>query len=263
MGKHNIFVYNGLGACAESAINSINTIKQLVSKDYDVLPIGAKGIIKESWINNADLLVMPGGSAGVYEKHLTDAGISNISKYVSKGGKFFGICAAAYLGASHVEFAKGNIKLEVIAERGLKFYPGLASGPTYAGFGFGGANIFDGVRATKILWTNTEVLDDCTFKAFYNGGGYFEAAETLPNVTVLAKYYEELSDDKSAPVAIVECGFGKGKAILSGVHLEWNPLTQYKQSKMIKVQSELQVSNADRLNAMRHMLTRLGLSCSK
>lgn len=54
-------------------------------------------------------------------------------------------------------------------------------------------------------------------KVEYNGGCYFENAGQYENVSVLAAYYNE--GHKGLP-AIIKCQVGRGKAILSGAHLQ-------------------------------------------
>lgn len=261
--KHNILVYAGPGTCAISVKDSINTIKKLVNQSYEVIPIGPNSIHDPSWQKYTNLLVMPGGAAGFYMKYLSGIGNYNIKKYVEQGGKYLGICAGAYYAADRVEFAKGDAEFEVIADRELKFYPGLSSGPMYSGFGHRNARLYDGVRATKIICNDPFLLKNTqTFRAFYNGGGSFPLAENFSNVKVLAHYCSDFLDNNSpGPAAIVECVVGEGRAILSGVHLEWDPLTQYKQTKMKNVQLELQAENENRLDLMHEILNKFGLFC--
>jgi glutamine amidotransferase-like uncharacterized protein len=51
---------------------------------------------------------------------------------------------------------------------------------------------------------------------FYNGGGYFEDAEKYSKTEIIATYENNLP-------AIIMVNYGYGKALLSGVHFEYNP----------------------------------------
>lgn len=53
--------------------------------------------------------------------------------------------------------------------------------------------------------------------AYFNGGCFFEAPEQHGDATVLGRYGEL----KGSPAAIVLCSVGKGRALLSGVHVEY------------------------------------------
>ena len=59
----------------------------------------------------------------IYEK----TGNERIREYVSKGGKYLGICAGGYYASSYVEFEKSTT-LEVLGDRELSFFPGKAIG---------------------------------------------------------------------------------------------------------------------------------------
>jgi biotin--protein ligase len=100
--------------------------------------------------------------------------------------------------------------LEVCQDRELSFFSGKAVGPAY------GKGTFDyssnlGARAVKI---STEQGD---LTIYYNGGCQFEG--DFSNCKILGRY----ADLPNQPAAIIECQIGKGKAILSGVHLETPP----------------------------------------
>lgn len=97
------------------------------------------------------MLVIPGGADLPYVNDLSGDGTARIRKYVESGGKiqhslktkanrltviigrYLGICAGGYFGASEVQFEKGT-PLEVCGPRDLKFFPGVARGCVYPGF---------------------------------------------------------------------------------------------------------------------------------
>ena len=258
----NILIYSGPGVGPKSLANTVTMIKQLTGSNYTILTVGPETIIDQAWINNTALLIMPGGADKPYLEKLAGQGNANIRNYVNNGGKFLGICAGAYYSADRIEFAKGDKDLEVVGDRELKFFPGLITGPTYAGFDYRGTNANNGARAAKLYWQDTKSLNITDkFTVFYNGGGSFIAADKYSNVTVLALYGIELRNTLKAEAAIVECVVGKGKAILTGVHFEWDPCTldtSYKQ--LLDMQPILIEENSNRLGLAKHLLERLDIA---
>ena len=166
----------------------------------------AADILCTPWDETTSIFIMPGGRDRPYHAALQGEGCRRIRTFVEKGGTYLGICAGAYFGAERVEFDQG-FPLEVCEKRELGFFRGAAVGPAY------GKGTFDyasnrGARAAKLS------SEYGTFHAYYNGGATFEG--DLSNCRILARYAEL----PGAPPAIIECQIGKGKAILSGVHLE-------------------------------------------
>lgn len=151
-------------------------------------------------------LIMPGGRDRPYHAELKGRGNSLIREFVEAGGTYLGICAGAYYGSDWVEFEKGY-PLEVFEKRELGFFKGSAIGPAY------GKGIFE-YGSEKGALSARLIAREKTFHSYYNGGPYFSGDFT--NVKILARYMD-LPDQ---PPAIIECTVGKGKAILSGVHIE-------------------------------------------
>jgi glutamine amidotransferase-like uncharacterized protein len=108
-----------------------------------------------------------------------------------------------------VEFDKGG-PLEVIGQRELAFFEGKAIGPMFAPFDY---NNYCGARAAKV----STICGDLTL--FYNGGGFFENAEKLPEVSIIAQYKMEA---ENLP-AIIHTSYGKGNVVLSSPHFEFCP----------------------------------------
>lgn len=183
---------------------------------------------------------MPGGRDLPYVASLQGRGNKAIKTFVQGGGSYLGICAGGYYATSFVEFAKGDPVLEVVGPRELKFFPGTAQGPTFPGFEYdsnAGAKPAamllsqHGSRLAAEVWSTT-VAAELTepFSVFYNGGCHFIPKNQLQrkaqtaieqpsnnSFEVLATYTTE---NVSGQAAIIACRFGKGKVILSGVHLE-------------------------------------------
>ena len=228
-------------ASLEKAVSSLQTnCKATEQQHYLVETTTSDEIVQGQWTDTCSLLVMPGGRDLPYVASLRGRGNQRIKTFVQDGGSFLGICAGGYYGASFVEFAKGDPVFEVLGPRELKFFPGTAQGPTFPGFqydsnaGAKAAAILlsqHGSRLVAEVWS-TLVAAELTepFSVFYNGGCHFipknqlqQKAQAAPgqpsnnSFEVLATYNAE---NVSGEAAIVACRFGKGKVILSGVHLE-------------------------------------------
>lgn len=259
--QENILIYSGPGAGAQSVANTVATIKQLTNNKYKILTIGPEVLVKQAWLQTTSLLIMPGGADRPYLEKLSGKGNENIRAYVNGGGKFLGICAGAYYAGDRLEFAKGDPELEVTGERELKFFPGLISGPTYAGYDHRDINIHAGTRAAKLYWNLEQPFGiNKEFYIFYNGGGSFVDAEKYSTIQILARYSPEVPGDTVEPAAIIECSISKGTAILSGLHFEWRPETLDDKSEQYrKIKPQLIDANKERLNLVRHLLTRLNI----
>jgi glutamine amidotransferase-like uncharacterized protein len=167
-------------------------------------------LLEGSWIDRYSIFIMPGGRDLPYHLDLKGRGNERISEFVKRGGTYLGFCAGAYYGCKRVEFDRG-LPLEVCGDRELGFFSGTAVGPAY-GKGTFDYNSSVGARAAKLI-----LPDHTTLHVYYNGGCTFEG--DLTQCKILARY----ADLPCHPPAIIECLVGKGRAILSGVHLEISP----------------------------------------
>ncbi len=122
---------------------------------------------------------------------------------------YFSLSIGAYYGCARVEFAEGDSTLEVLGSRELQFYPGTGLGPHYPGFNYN-SNI--GARAASITVENQGNLK---LSVFYNGGGTF-----VPNEPQNGRDYQVLARYSDTAPSVVLCRAGKGRVLLSGVHLE-------------------------------------------
>lgn len=259
----NILIYSGPGAGPLSVVNTRKMLQQLTGDHYAIHEVNADTIKDPAWMDTTALLVMPGGADKPYVELLAGQGNANITAYVQNGGKYLGICAGAYYAADRIEFAKGDAYLEVTGERELKFFPGLIAGPTFGGYGRD-VRFVAGMRAAKLLWQGDSVFDrDQAFTVYYNGGGSFVNPEKYSNAKVLAHFVPEHEDPDFSPAAIVECAYGNGKAILSGAHFEWDPLTLDVEVQKLPKMHGLFTENAEnsRLTLAKHLLERLAITC--
>lgn len=54
------------------------------------------------------------------------------AEFVTQGGSYLGLCAGAYYACARVEFEPGT-PLEVVGDRELAFFPGIAQGAAFPG----------------------------------------------------------------------------------------------------------------------------------
>lgn len=199
----NILVYQDEGAGEEC---SKNLIKYLTNcTNHKVIEINANEILENNWQEDCILLAFPGGRDTPYHEKLKGEANNKIKEYVESGGNYLGICAGAYYGSKSFEFAKGQ-ELEIIANRELGFFPGIAYGPVYASKEFNYEND-SGARVVEIQAGGNKIY------SYYNGGCFFKEAEDYKNVEVLATY-------KDLKPAIIDISVGQGRVLLSGVHFE-------------------------------------------
>ncbi len=176
----------------------------LLSQFKNCKTLSAKDLIETDWDQSAKLLIIPGGRDRPYHRDLKGAGNQKIRRFVEAGGIYLGICAGAYYACSLVDFERGHPN-EIIEERELQFFSGNAIGPAY-GLGLYDATSTRGARLAKLELGSV----------YFHGGPTFQGDFT--NVEILARYLD-LPDQ---PPAIISCPVGKGRAILSGVHVEKN-----------------------------------------
>lgn len=217
--RKQIIVYSDEGAGPVSLRFLVNSLKRLpFLEGYRIIRLGSKQLQETLWQEETSLIIFPGGRDVYYHESLKGAPNNIIRNFVESGGSFLGICAGGYYGCGSISFDKGG-KLEVVGERELKFFPGLAQGPVY-GKGLFRYGSESGARIAQLQWTESGEDFKSNYVSYFNGGCEFVNAANHDNVTILAKY----EDVERCPAAIVECRVGEGKAILSGVHPEYDPI---------------------------------------
>jgi glutamine amidotransferase-like uncharacterized protein len=204
-----IRIYNGKGTSRNSLKHTLHTFSNYAPVKYQIGYISAEEIILGDWFDDTALLIIPGGADLHYCKYLNGKGNIQIQRYLMQGGSFLGICAGAYYSGTSIEFAKSS-SMEVVSTRELGVYKGMVVGPALCRYHY---NSNKGVRAAKITFDIDGRVNETV--VFYNGGGYCVNAENVPDTKIIATY-EDLR------AAIIMCNFGKGKAILSGVHFEYD-----------------------------------------
>ncbi|MDQ2993416.1 MAG: BPL-N domain-containing protein [Pseudomonadota bacterium] len=207
--RDTIYIYADNGVSPESLTQTLHTTTALLGKQYHVTTLNADAVIHGNWRNHAALFIMPGGADIPYDKALHGQGNQHIKAFVTEGGAYLGICAGGYYGSQTVLFAPGT-PLEVKGTRELAFYPNTASGPALAPYDYKSNK---GARAARLLLPNSRFAT-----VYYNGGGQFSANPMPKKSTVIARY----RDLPQQPPAIIMMKVGKGVAILSGVHFEYD-----------------------------------------
>ncbi|KAJ1985692.1 biotin holocarboxylase synthetase [Dimargaris cristalligena] len=251
----NVLVYTGEGAARTCLEHTFYSLHQVLGHYYAVIPVTAKTLQDEPWESNTALLVFPGGRDLPYVQHLRGTANERIRRFIERGGKYLGLCAGGYYGCAAIEFEKGT-PYSVCGPRELGFYPGICRGTVYPGFVY---NSEGGARAVNIRpqWEamargivptppgsndssgSAEGLaqfdlqhQPAQFRVYYNGGGHFVLDSTNPfadasgstgGISVLAEYAQDRDGKPYAGVAMVGCEVGQGKAVLTGIHPEYNP----------------------------------------
>ncbi|KXS18005.1 hypothetical protein M427DRAFT_68150 [Gonapodya prolifera JEL478] len=229
----NVLVYTGPGTARSSVEHTMATLKELLGSAYDVMAVDAKTILSEPWQDSAAMLVIPGGRDIPYVKELGPKGTELISNYVRKGGRYLGICAGAYFACSRLEFERGRKYYEVIGNRELSFFRGTARGSAFPGFVYDSE---EGARAVPIQVVSmgasgnlgtAEESNISTLNIYHNGGCFLvpnpENVESADDPQEVIATYEQTVFDgtKNAP-AIALCRVGRGLALITGVHIEFN-----------------------------------------
>lgn len=189
-------------------------------------PITADEILQDA-LEKFSLFIMPGGRDRPYHAALKGPANEKIRAFVENGGVYLGICAGAYYACRRIEFDLG-FPLEVCEERELGFFPGKAIGPAYGN----GTFEYKSEKGARLANIGTDGTERSPLKMYYNGGCTFEG--DYPHVRILARYL----DLPHHPPAIIECSVGKGKAILSGVHLELDQFAQNFSADEVKMEME-------------------------
>ncbi|NCT57829.1 MAG: biotin--protein ligase [Legionella sp.] len=247
LNKKTIYIYQDTGVSPHALLQAMHTFKTALPSSFTVKTIDAKGVIKNDWSRDAALFVMPGGADMPYTKKLNGAGNQHIKNYVRQGGSYLGLCAGAYYAASEIEFDKEG-PLEVLGARELAFYQGKAIGPVLSTYDY---KTESSARAAKVKLTLSN-LNEAT--VYYNGGGYFEHADTIKNTNIIGYYTNQQP-------AIIAINYAQGHVVLSGVHFEYDAaLLDYHDPFLVKLIPELQSSNQQRLILINEVLKQLHLN---
>lgn len=246
----NVLVYSGPGTTATCVKQTVDLLRFLLPS-YAVSSASASLILEQPWENKTACIVIPGGADLPICKEFNGKGNEKIKKFVQKGGKYIGICSGGYYASKRCEFDVGG-PLEVSGLRELAFYPGTCRGGAKSGFKYGSE---EGARAITIDTEAGEVT------SYLNGGGLFVTPEKFTGVKVLAKYRDvDVDHENSTKAAIVLCDVGKGKALLFGPHIEFDPDNMEKtdDAHLQNIMKELKRTKVERLKFFTSCLEQLG-----
>lgn len=211
-----ILIYHDRGANSFGVSSLVEALKREgVDQNYSIDLADKQLLRTDGWQKNTQVLIFPGGRDIPYHQALQGGANAHIRNFVMEGGKYFGICAGSYYGSALIEFEMGS-DLEVLAERELKFFPGIARGPAYGN----GTFCYYSQRGMHVapLHLDPAFLPFGNSAAYYYGGCAFVDAEKYAGVSILGRY----SDIEGLPAAIIQCSVGSGKALLCGVHPEYS-----------------------------------------
>jgi len=267
----NVLVYSGEGASQDSVDYTIYTLKQFISENYDIIKVDDKILITQYWEDSTKLLVIPGGRDLPYVNKLGSKGMERIRKYVNdRGGKYLGIGAGAYFGASNIEFEMNRPDYKVEGQRELKFFNGTAKGSAMNPF------YYDSEESALSPKIHLPLLNK-DVNLYLNGGCFFDINEkekVSNELNILGTYTTKCFDGTDNRPAIIEVKNGKGKAILSGVHFEYSPELMIEKKKkaqeegkdisnLEKVIEDIEKTNMDRIEFIKSIFERLDLKLNK
>lgn len=234
MGK-NIFVYADKGTSRVGVASLIQACKNKLG--FPAKKIYVEDILKNA-LDEAIMIIMPGGAANPYCEKLNGEGNRKIRRFVENGGTYLGICAGAYYACTRLEFHGEEYDVKDTWELG--FFKGIARGslPELTG------NVYfsESVKAKafvplnfekEFLETKIKTESKLEIKAEKN----FFQKKSLKNIPKKCKFYYhggpafivDSQDDNSYKViarfdsglpAVIKGEIGKGNYLLSSVHFE-------------------------------------------
>lgn len=194
-------------------------IRDVVRGDESVsLTVVSEKDIREGRLGGYDVLVVPGGHAGVQGTALGAAGRKAVREFVRGGGGYVGVCAGAFLAGVNDEWGLKIVNART--ETGERFVPGLGNvSASFRGWGTvsvdltaDGNRLFGGSpRRHRMDHTGGPVL-------------YRANEPDLPDYRSLASYGSELwrhpfqRGTMIGTPAMVATKFGRGKVVLFGPH---------------------------------------------
>jgi glutamine amidotransferase-like uncharacterized protein len=183
-----IGIFNGAGICPGCA----ETVAALfVERGHRVIYLDQRSLSAAS-LGGLDVYVQPGGSDDIGETldALTPRQIDALRRFVSRGGRYLGICAGAYLAARFTSIAEGRpaFGLVPIDEMPAEFESSAAS-------------------LVAIRWGTQR-------RMVYNQSGPHMGIRTPGGMRALARYVA------TRHIAALAGRSGRGKVVLIGPHLE-------------------------------------------
>lgn len=202
----NIFVYADNGA-SEVGVESL---LQICKKKFEnpVQKIFAKDIIEKNILNDAKILIFPGGAGIPYCEKLNGTGNQKIREFVKNGGCYLGICAGAYYACKDLSFH--GEEYDVFETWELQFFNGTAVGSLSE---LTNGRYYDETVFAK-AFVNVKLENGEVKKYYYHGGPTFVAdSQNDDSYKIVGKF-------ENGKSAMIQGNFGDGKYFLSSVHFE-------------------------------------------
>ncbi len=176
--------------------------------------VNANEVLNGALTDDVDLFVMPGGASRYKADKLNGAANRMIKHYVEQGGRYFGICAGAYMGCSVTKWAQG-LPHEIITENELAFFSGAAVGPIEA---FGRGDNYNQTDAHSVTLEYQGKL----VSSLYLGGCVFKPHTATDDEAKGYKVLASFADLPEKPAAVVSGQYGKGQWLLCSTHPEYD-----------------------------------------
>lgn len=229
-----VLIYSGPGSiqsCVSGVINGLH-----YSNSKNLVPgykfsCGTTRTITSKILSGYNVLVMPGGTSGLY--YIKNVNGNAIKKFVSSGHGYVGICAGAYSGSKYV--------------KGLYYGWGVAPHVYCNHISHEGNLLVKTSNAAASLLGPSKTIT----LAHYNGPAMY----TSGGNTVTFAFYADNKTGYKGSKAIVGDYYGSGRTVLSGPHPELQPTNSSLLAKMVlwsahvnKVQQNFAVSSVSPSN---------------
>jgi glutamine amidotransferase-like uncharacterized protein len=187
------------------------------AKDFS-LGILSEHDIREGRLDEYEVLVVPGGQAGIQGSALGSKGRKAIQDFVRRGGGYVGVCAGAFLAVTNQEWSLRLVNARAIT--GERYVPGHGKVPaSFRGWGAVSVELTD--AGHRLFET-----PHGPFQLDYTGGPVFSCANeaNLPDYVPLAYFRSEVWEypfQKGTMIhtpAIIASPFGQGRVILFSPH---------------------------------------------
>ncbi len=179
-------------------------------------PVDSK-MIRAGALDQADLLVMPGGRSPLIAKTLGPAGAKKIKEFLRRGGSYIGTCAGCVL-LSESTKSHPNM-LEILPYKSI-----FARGHAELAIAFN-------EDAKRLLG-----IKPATERIRYAGGPVFVPAKPVPEAsfTVIGRYNSNIDvyakgerESMVGKAAVFAGTYGKGRVFVCSVHPESSPATRH------------------------------------
>lgn len=223
MFKHrHVYIYNDKGASESSVEGWTRTLHDKLHYPTNrVHTTRSDTLIADITSQHASeiVLIMPGGADLPYVDLLHGTRVAQIRATIAAGASYIGTCAGAYFASCACIFEANDDAMRVIGQRELSLVSRAAIGAVRDGFKYGseeGATI----ERLSCEWRGMAFTDH----VYCNGGAAWVGLTQRSDAETLARFYDPVLKrhgiDEKHPAAVIKQLFGKGVAILSGVHPE-------------------------------------------